>query len=624
MHTGQNSLTTDLVQVLTEVVGEHDFTRFFERAAGAAAELIGGDGAALITLDNRDTLCYRFFLGLPAELEEPLRRNCFPAERGTAGLALHTMRSVYNPDYPASPNAMPEYVAAGLKSNLLVPVSSGNEVLGVLAISWFHHHGPPAIQQDAIRVAELLANMIGAAFHRQQLSNELRRQAYEDTLTGLGNRMMLTERLEHAIASAQRDERLIAVLVLDIDGFKRINDRMGHAAGDRLLQEVASRLGDVVRRNDTVVRLGGDEFVILVECARSLSEIQNVIRRIIIALQIRITINGRTEQVSTSLGATVYPLDDVSPDVLIAHADNAMYVSKTRGGNAFSYFDRHLEEKQNDIEKREQDLRRGLAADEFVLFYQPIVDSHHGEILAFEALIRWQHPEHGLLTPGEFIPLAEQSNLIQDIDNWMMEKAVHQLADWHAEGHTFSISVNVSARQFESPNFTDKLRTLMARYPGADPKCLKLEIVESLAISDLDHASRVIDECRLLGVQCALDDFGTGYASIAYLRKLSVMTLKIDRSFIDAMNEVKKDLVLVHSLVGLASIFELECIAEGVENLGQLLALHEVGCYKVQGHLIARPMPLSQLPRWIENWPQQLADLHRPHLRETRGVGSRL
>jgi len=592
------------IQLLTKLVVEHDFSRFFELAAGAAAELIGADGAALIMLEDEDTLYYRFFLGVPAQVQNQLKKTVFPVSEGTAGATLRESQFMYNADYPASPNAMPEYVAAGLKSNLLIPVLTGEEAIGVLAISWFFESGPSQLDTHAVQLAQLLANMIGAAFHRQQLSNELLRQAHHDALTGLGNRAMLTERLQHVITSAQRGEQLVAVLVLDIDGFKRINDRMGHAAGDRLLQEVANRLRDVVRRSDTIVRLGGDEFVVLLESVHTLSEVNRIIRRIITALKIRMTINGRSEQVSTSLGATVYPLDDASQDTLIAHADNAMYVAKHNGGDQFSFFNRALEERQSEIEKIEQDIRRGLVANEFVLFYQPIIDSRDGEVLSFEALIRWQHPERGLLTPAEFIAVAEQSNLIMDIDAWALEEAISQLGDWQNQGLTRTISVNVSARQFESPRFTEQLRTLLARYPNVESAYLKLEIVESLAIRDLDHASKVIDECRQMGVLSALDDFGTGYASIAYLRKLSVAVVKIDRSFVDAMLEVKKDLALVQSVIGLANIFELDCIAEGVENQAQLLALGEIGCYKVQGYFIARPMPLTQLENWLETWPQ--------------------
>lgn len=598
-------LLPEFIQVLTELVVEHDFHRFFENAAGAAAKLIGADGAALIMLEPNDVLCYRFFLGVPAQMHPRLRNNCFPASWGTAGQALRLKKPCYQPDYPTCNYAMLDYVAAGLKSNLVIPVMLGERAIGVLAISWFYQPGPLSVDENAIQLAQLLANMIGAALHRQQLSNELIKQARQDALTGLGNRIMLTDRLEHAIDSSHRNEHLVAVLVLDIDGFKRINDRMGHAAGDRLLREVATRLRDVVRTSDTLVRLGGDEFVVLLENARTLSEINRVITRIITALKIRIAINGRSEHVSASLGATVYPLDDVPADTLIAHADNAMYVAKNRGGNHYSYFDKVLEKQQAELEKIEQDIRRGLAQNEFVLFFQPIVDSRNGQLLAFESLIRWQHPLKGLLTPDSFIEFAEQTALIRDIDAWVMEEAIRHLAQWHQDGYEYSISVNVSAYQFESRDFTDQLRCLLAAYPSADPGKLKLEIVESLAISDLDYASRVIDECRQLGVLCALDDFGTGYASIAYLRRLSVAVLKIDRSFVDAMLNVKKDFALVQSVVGLASIFELDCIAEGVENENQIRALNELGCYRIQGFYIARPMELHNLTEWVANWPEQ-------------------
>ncbi|MEJ2061644.1 MAG: sensor domain-containing diguanylate cyclase, partial [Gammaproteobacteria bacterium] len=300
----------DLLKVLTGLARETDFSCFFEGAAGAAAELLGADGAALIMHEDDDVLRYRFFLGLPEDYQQQYANYRFSSSQGTAGEVFRTRRSVYFSDYPSSPNAMPEYVAAGLKSNLVLPVFAGEQTLGVLAVSWFSCSGPPHVDEVSVKVAELLASMIGAAYHRQELEQELLRRAQHDALTGLCNRVLLFDRMMHAFHQADRSERLAAVLVMDIDGFKRVNDRMGHEAGDRLLREVASRIRDVARESDTIARLGGDEFVVLLENVHSLDEVGRIIRRILAALNIQITVNGMSERVGVSIGATVYPFDD--------------------------------------------------------------------------------------------------------------------------------------------------------------------------------------------------------------------------------------------------------------------------------------------------------------------------
>lgn len=598
---GEQASVVNLLSVLTALARETDFSRFFEGAAGAAAELLEADGAALIVHEDEDVLRYRFFLGLPGDqLQRQYANYGFKASQGTAGECFRSRRSIYSADYPASTHAMPEYVAAGLRSNLVIPVIAGEQALGVLAVSWFSRQGPPRLAPAALKIAELLASMIGGAYHRQELEHELLRRAHHDALTGLCNRAFLFDRMTHALQQAERNHRLVAVLIMDIDGFKRINDRMGHDAGDKLLREVANRIRDVARESDTIARLGGDEFVVLLENVASLNDVTHVIRRIQTALNIQLTVNGISERIGASIGVTVYPFDESDPETLLAHADHAMYQAKARGGAGYGYFDKTLERRQRHARQMEAEIRHGLEGGAFRLHYQPVIDLRRGAVLGVEALVRWRHPVQGLLSPDEFLSVAGQSSLIASLDDWAMRQAIADAAHWHEEGIDLCLSVNVSARQFERRGFCERLRDTLERQPAFDATRLQLEIAENTATDDLQRATRTIEDCSRLGVRFVLDGFGTGYASAAYLRQLPVAGIKIDRSLVAAMTESPREYALVKALVDMADIFRLACVAVGVENAAQTDALTQAGCHRAQGYALAAPMPADALPAWLE------------------------
>jgi len=428
-------------------------------------------------------------------------------------------------------------------------------------------------------------------------AEELDRIAHFDPLTGIPNRRLLDDRLRHAIAHADRSGRPLAVCMLDLDGFKPINDRFGHEAGDQLLVEIVQRLQAMLRAVDTVARLGGDEFVLLLGDLES----QVVFERILNEVRKPIRIQNEAVNVSASIGVVLYPEDDADADTLLRHADQAMYRAKQRGRNCVQFFDASVEQDlraQQDLLRR---LTQALEQREFVLHYQPKVDMSTRKPVGVEALVRWQHPERGLLPPADFLPAIEGNELEVSLGEWVIGTALEQLAQWSAAGLELSVAVNISARHLLKPDFVDALKQALAAHPDITPQKLELEIVESTAITDMRKALDILSACRQLGVRLALDDFGTGYASLAYFRRLPIDLLKIDRSFVRDMLSDADDRAIVLSVVHLAQAFGREVIAEGVETPDHARALIDVGCHLGQGFGIARPMPADHIPGWI-NW----------------------
>lgn len=433
--------------------------------------------------------------------------------------------------------------------------------------------------------------------HQQQLETI----AHFDALTGLPNRLLLADRMRQAIAQTQRVDHLLAVCYLDLDNFKPINDMLGHEAGDALLVEIARRLKNCVRGGDTVARLGGDEFVLLLTELMHIDECEVVLQRILTAITMPCTIAGQSVAVSASIGLTLYPLDDADPDTLLRHADQAMYKTKQEGRAGYHLFDaaqdRRARAHQEVLVRVEEGLRRG----EFVLHYQPQVDLRQGHLIGAEALIRWQDPERGLLPPGAFLPDVERHDLIVDLGEWVIDTALHQLAQWQAQGLDIRISVNIAARHLQRDDFVPRLRARLEAQPAAAGR-LELEVVESTAIEDMSRIPRLIEECRALGIGFAIDDFGIGYSSLTYFKMLPVDTLKIDQSFIRDMLKDPDDLAIVEGVIGLSKVFRRRVIAEGVETVGHGIALLGLGCELAQGWGIARPMPAADFHAWAQNW----------------------
>lgn len=431
--------------------------------------------------------------------------------------------------------------------------------------------------------------------HQQRLEH----LAHFDALTQLPNRMLLADRLQLAMANAARSRALLAVCYLDLDGFKPVNDQYGHSAGDRLLVEVAQRLKLCVRGGDTVARLGGDEFVLLLSGLSDIHECDQALSRISTSLSRPFDVVGQKVVVSASVGVTLYPHDGSDADALLRHADQAMYVAKQAGRNRYHLFD---PESDRRTRRRREDLsqiRSALAAGEFRLHYQPKVDMRQGRVVGAEALIRWQHPERGLLMPGDFLPIIEGSELAIDLGEWVIRTALGQLDAWAREGVHLAVSINIAGEHLQHPGFAESLRTHLAAYPDVAPENLELEVLETAAIEDIARAATLFEECRRLGVSFALDDFGTGYSSLTYFRRLPADMLKIDQSFIRDMLDDPEDLAIVEGVIGLTRAFRRQVIAEGVETVEHGLVLLLLGCDLAQGYGIARPMPADALPGWM-------------------------
>ena len=462
-------------------------------------------------------------------------------------------------------------------------------------------HGP----DGALRYYVLVVSDIT----EQRLQREkLERQAHFDELTRLPNRARLSHLLAAAIAATDREGYLLVVCYLDLDHFKAINERFGHEAGDRLLAELAGRLRGALRSRgaawtDAAARLGGDEFALLLR-AGTVEEARAAVERVLRVVSQPLALQAGAEPVvvTASVGVTVYPLDSSDADTLLRHADHAMYSAKQAGRNGFMFFDaehsRLAEERMLAIGKVQDALDRG----ELVLYYQPKVDLQSGKVQGFEALLRWIHPEQGIVAPAMFLPLIEHTGLSARVGDHVLATALDQLDAWHASGLDISVSVNISARHLQEPDFAQRLAELLARHPRPLGPRLELEVLETAALADIGFTATLLERCAKLGVRWALDDFGTGYSTLTYLKRLPIQVLKIDRSFVHNMLNDAQDRAIVEGVISLARTFDCVAVAEGVETPAQARMLLEMGCPLGQGAGIAAPMPAREVGPWMRAW----------------------
>jgi len=441
---------------------------------------------------------------------------------------------------------------------------------------------------------------------------ELDRIAHYDALTGLPNRVLLNDRFRQAVAKAQREHKLLGVCFLDVDGFKPVNDTYGHGAGDLLLIELAERFRIELRGNDTVARLGGDEFIILLADLEDETACIHILERLLATVSRPFSIGGNIVQVTASIGVTMYPLRGGDTDTLMRQADQAMYKSKQMGKNTYFFYDDDQDSVAIEKQKTIKRFKNALLDQELVLHYQPKVNMRTGQIVGAEALIRWHHPERGLLPPGEFLPVIENDEIIIDLGNWVIREALRELEIWDSQGLHLPISVNISPLHLQSLNFIEHLESDLREAKRLKQHCLEIEITETAAINDLRHISQLIESCRALGVYSALDDFGTGYSSLTYLKLLPVHTLKIDKSFILDMSRDAEDHAIVSGVIGLAKAFNLTVIAEGVETTEHGLLLMALGCDLAQGYGVAPPMPEERFVEWAKHWIPEAAWLAAP------------
>ncbi len=433
---------------------------------------------------------------------------------------------------------------------------------------------------------------------------QLEQLAHYDALTGLPNRLLLTERLKLSMAQAKRRAQRVAVVYLDLDSFKPINDRFGHEVGDRLLTALAERMQRALRGGDTLGRLGGDEFVAVLVDIDDVDQSLNVLDRVLAAASDPLQLDGLQLEVSASAGVTFYPqsIEDIDADQLLRQADQAMYQAKLAGKNRFHLFDAEYDRSLRSRHEVCEEVRRGLVSGEFVLFYQPKVNMRSGAVIGAEALIRWQHPERGLVPPLGFLPMIARDRVEVELGNWVMREALDQLARWRVQGLDLPVTVNISGFHLQQAGFSAELETLLAEHPELAPGGFGLEVLESSALEDIQQVSRVIGECAALGVPFSLDDFGTGYSSLTYLKQLPAQELKIDQSFVRNMLEDPDDLAILEGVLGLARAFSRSVIAEGVETVTHGEVLLQLGCEVAQGYGIARPMPAADIQPWVASW----------------------
>ncbi len=427
---------------------------------------------------------------------------------------------------------------------------------------------------------------------------ELSHVANYDALTGIPNRRLLADRLRQAIAHAQRNGTLLAICYIDLDGFKEVNDQFGHGAGDELLVDITRRLQEVSRAGDTLARLGGDEFVVLLNDLTFESECFQALERMMQTIATPMTIGGNPVAVSASIGVTFYPADNEDGDTLLRHADQAMYAAKQTGKNRYHIYDAIHDQRVRSLHESRRRILLGLDAGEFELYYQPKLELASNKVVGVEALIRWHHSERGLLHPAEFLQSIENSELEIRLGNWVMDNALAQLHAWEKGGVAMEVSINISARHLQSPDFVDMLRRKLAQYPKLSHGRLQIEVLETAALEDMVQSSQIIEACRALGVSFALDDFGTGYSSLVYLRKLGADTLKIDQSFVQDMATNEGDRAIVQGVIALAKTFGRKTVAEGMEDPLLLQTLTEMGCGYGQGYSIARPMSAVDFLDW--------------------------
>ncbi|NDP41024.1 MAG: PAS domain S-box protein [Rhodoferax sp.] len=436
---------------------------------------------------------------------------------------------------------------------------------------------------------------------------KLEHGAHFDALTDLPNRLLLSDRLQQAMVNCQRHDQMLAVLYLDIDGFKSINDAFGHSAGDELLVAVSHQMRGMLREGDTLARMGGDEFVIVLTELHGIEDCLQLVNRVLAACARPVPVAGNEQSVTASIGVSLYSNDDVDADQLMRNADFAMYEAKRSGKNRFHLFDADQEAEVNARTSEQTRIEGALLRQELVLYYQPKVNMRSGALMGVEALIRWNHPERGLLAPASFLPAIEKHPLSERVGAWVMATAFKQLDAWNQAGLKLPVSINVSARQFLDQKFTATLAAMLARHSAIAPDMVELEILETSALEDMDAVQTIIADCHRLGVNFSLDDFGTGYSSLTYLRRLPVDTLKIDKSFVRDMLDDVSDLSIVKGVIGLAAAFNRTVIAEGVETEAHGAQLLALGCELGQGYAIARPMPAELVPDWLANWQAPMA-----------------
>lgn len=541
------------------------------------------------------------------------------SEAGVWVDCIYQKKAVIYNDYDSLPHkkGLPEGHAP-LKSFISVPLFKNGKIVTIVGVG---NKESDYTQQD-VEIVEKISD-IAYEYHRLLVAeSKIEFMAYYDILTGLPNRELLNDRLKQSIALSNRTNKPVAICYLDLDGFKPINDKFGHQYGDKLLKLFAERFKEHVREGDTIARVGGDEFVLVLTGFELQKDLKEILVRLIDVSNIPFEIDQNRVHISCSIGATIYPIDNSDIDTLIRHADHAMYQAKEIGKSNYIIYSPIEDIDLQENEKLFKDFSYALENSEIVLHYQPKINLHDGSIIGFEALSRWNHPEKGILYPGSFIHIIENTPQEIALGEWVIKEALYVLNDWHDKGYEYTISVNISPRHIQLEGFSDYLEKALSFYSKPLASKLELEILEVAGIGDVVNVVEVMNKCKSLGIKFSLDDFGTGYSSLTHFHRLPIDILKIDQNFVMDIIENADDLDIVEGVIKLAQTLKRPVVAEGVETLEIALMLLYLGSDYAQGYGIAKPMPLDNIQDWISSWKNNKLWKHMMKFKDIKGEHS--
>jgi diguanylate cyclase (GGDEF)-like protein len=580
-----------LSKIQNSIVSRRELQEVLEAIVAGAFELLGDEtvGLRLIDQDDPDMLVMVATAGMDPELARETCRS--PVGLGAGGRAAAEGRLVVIENYPADDRSLSAFTADGIRAALAAPVHEHGEVVGSLVVAT---HRPGRTYSKAERdMLVAFAEHASLALSDARTVQDAVHQAFHDSLTGLPNRLLLMDRLDHALARAARVGTETAVLFVDLDAFKTVNDSLGHAAGDELLREAAGRLLSCVRSADTAARFGGDEFVVLLEDVDE-QRVARVANRILDAMNEPFAVRNRQVFIGASIGIAV---GHDQADDLLRNADLALYRAKAKGRGQKQAFEPEMHVAMVERLELEEGLAHALRRAELVLHYQPLIDLRSERLVGVEALVRWQHPDRGLLPPGEFIPVAEDSRLMLPLGRWVLAEACRQVADWrrdHPAAHDLTVCVNFSSAQFTDPTLVGGVRETLAD-SGLPPKRLVIELTETALLRDTETMVDRMMDLKALGVRLAVDDFGTGNASLRHLARFPVDVLKVDRSFVSEIGVDRRQTAIAGAIINLGEDLGMAVVAEGIETPDQLAHLRSLGCDFGQGFYLGRPVPPAEL-----------------------------
>ena len=569
----------------------------FDTIVDGAHDLLGDEtvGLRLVAADDPSEFELVASRGVNRSRLAAMRRG--PIGMGAGGRAINEGRLVVVYDYESEPEMVPQMVSAGIRAALAAPIYQRGEAVGSLVVAT---HRPGRVYSASEHEAlTAFAEHAGLALNDAKAAEETAHQAFHDPLTGLPNRALFLDRLRVALRRARFGAHEVGVLFADLDGFKVVNDSLGHANGDRLLISVGRRLEGGTRPAETIARFGGDEFAVLLEEVHDPIDAARAARRLLEVLEPLFQVGGREVSVSASIGIAV---GREEPEEMLRNADLAMYEAKGQGKGRYEIYEREMYRAMSDRLELEQDLKRAIDREEFVLYYQPLVALEDGRITGVEALIRWMHPDRGLIAPGEFIPLAEESGQIQEIGRWVLHRACHRVADWARRFGPLELSVNLSGAQLRQASLVREVSDALSE-TGFNPGSLICEMTETVVADASASNVERLGALKRLGVQLAVDDFGTGYSSLQYLRRFPIDWLKIAKPFVDGVGRSDEESGIARAIVDLAHSLGLEVVAEGIESRRQSQRLLDFGCTRGQGFHYSPPLPAEEVDAVLAGVP---------------------